>query len=549
MAQRISTVAGVAQVQVYGAQKYAVRIQLDPRAARHARRRHRRSGQPPSAPATSTSPPASSPARITQLHRAGERAALQGRRLPRRSSSPTATARPSASTSSARSSTTSRTTRPRPGSAASAASSWPCRSSRERTPSKSPTASARCCRRSASQLPAVGRPADPSRPRRVDPRLGRRREVHAAAHALPGHPGDLPLPAEHLRDDHPQPGAADVDRRHVRRDVPLRLLARQPLADGAHALGRLRRRRRHRHAGEHRPAHGDGREAVRGGAEGLEGDRLHDHLDDDLAGRGLHPHPLHGRHPRAALPRIRGHDRRGHPRLRLRLALAHAAALARSSSARTARSSTAGCTRPSSGSSTACSRFYERGLRFALRHRATTLVFSLVVLAATVWLFIAVPKGFIPNEDQSEIRISLEAAQGISFPELVRHQRVAMDIVAKDPRVATFFSFVGRGGGSEQPASSRCASCRRRQRKDVDRQGHRRPPSEAERHSRPARLAPESAAHPPRRTAVELAVPVHAAVGRHGRCSTTPSQKMMREDAHAARIHRREDRRCCATRR
>ena len=73
---------------------------------------------------------------------------------------------------------------------------------------------------------------------------------------------------------------------------------------------------------------------------------------------------------------------------------------------------------------------------------------SLAVLAGTVWLFIAVPKGFIPNEDANEVRISLEAAQGIAFPEPVRHQLAAMDIVLKDPNVATFFSFVGRGGAA-----------------------------------------------------------------------------------------------------
>ena len=71
----------------------------------------------------------------------------------------------------------------------------------------------------------------------------------------------------------------------------------------------------------------------------------------------------------------------------------------------------------------------------------------------------AVPKGFIPNEDQNEVRISLEAAQGTSFPELVRHQKMAMDIVAKDPRVAAFFSFVG--AAAPTAASSRCASSRK----------------------------------------------------------------------------------------
>jgi HAE1 family hydrophobic/amphiphilic exporter-1 len=92
--------------------------------------------------------------------------------------------------------------------------------------------------------------------------------------------------------------------------------------------------------------------------------------------------------------------------------------------------------------------FYEHGLRLALRHRFATMMMSLVILAATVWLFRAVPKGFIPSEDQNEVRISIEAAQGISFEDLVRHQKVAMDVVAKDPDVATFFSFVGGGRGA-----------------------------------------------------------------------------------------------------
>ena len=60
----------------------------------------------------------------------------------------------------------------------------------------------------------------------------------------------------------------------------LELQPRQPVADGADAVGRLRRGRRDRHAGEHRPAHGDGQAAHAGGARRLEGDLLHHHLDD-----------------------------------------------------------------------------------------------------------------------------------------------------------------------------------------------------------------------------------------------------------------------------
>jgi HAE1 family hydrophobic/amphiphilic exporter-1 len=99
-------------------------------------------------------------------------------------------------------------------------------------------------------------------------------------------------------------------------------------------------------------------------------------------------------------------------------------------------------------------RFYDRGLKLALKFRPVTLAISLVVLAATVWLFGAVPKGFIPSEDQNEVRVSLEAAQGTAFPDLVRHQVAAMKIVEKDPNVATFFSFVGRGGAANSSVIS-----------------------------------------------------------------------------------------------
>jgi len=89
--------------------------------------------------------------------------------------------------------------------------------------------------------------------------------------------------------------------------------------------------------------------------------------------------------------------------------------------------------------------FYERGLKSAMRHRFTVLMGSLVVLVATIALFKFVPKGFIPQEDQGQIQITLEAAQGISFPEMVRHELAAMQIVMANPNVATFFARAGGG--------------------------------------------------------------------------------------------------------
>ena len=53
---------------------------------------------------------------------------------------------------------------------------------------------------------------------------------------VPRRAGHLPLPAEHVGDDHPEPRAAGLDRRHVRGHVPARLQPRQPVADGADAV-------------------------------------------------------------------------------------------------------------------------------------------------------------------------------------------------------------------------------------------------------------------------------------------------------------------------
>ena len=93
----------------------------------------------------------------------------------------------------------------------------------------------------------------------------------------------------------------------------------QPVHDGAHPLHRLRRGRCHRDAREHRAPHRGGRGTARGGAQRLAGNRFHDSDDDDVAGGGVHPDPVHGRHPGPAVPRVCRHHHDRHPRLRRRL--------------------------------------------------------------------------------------------------------------------------------------------------------------------------------------------------------------------------------------
>ena len=92
---------------------------------------------------------------------------------------------------------------------------------------------------------------------------------------------------------------------------------------------------------------------------------------------------------------------------------------------------------------------YKTSLDWTMRHRITALVFSLLVLVGTGVLFKLIPTGFIPDQDTGQINIATEAAQGTSFDDMVRRQRQIAQIVQDDPNVASLMSTVGGGGGSK----------------------------------------------------------------------------------------------------
>src|SRR3954454_16284482 len=95
-------------------------------------------------------------------------------------------------------------------------------------------------------------------------------------------------------------------------------------------------------------------------------------------------------------------------------------------------------------------KLYDVTLRAAMRFHPLTMAVSIALLIGTVYLFTLVPKGFLPSEDQGRFNISTEAIQGISFDEMVKHQLKVADIVAQDPDVLAFSNNAGggpRGGG------------------------------------------------------------------------------------------------------
>ena len=89
---------------------------------------------------------------------------------------------------------------------------------------------------------------------------------------------------------------------------------------------------------------------------------------------------------------------------------------------------------------------YVRSLNWVMQHRPATMVFSFLTLGATVWLFMAIPKGFLPSEDTGRVEGSTLGPEGIGFDAMVARQTQVADIVRAHPAVETVLSSVGGGG-------------------------------------------------------------------------------------------------------
>ena len=92
---------------------------------------------------------------------------------------------------------------------------------------------------------------------------------------------------------------------------------------------------------------------------------------------------------------------------------------------------------------TAILTFYDRTLQIVLRHRVATMVASLLVVVGTAWMFVTIPKGFIPDQDTNQLAAVTEAAQGTSFYQMVTYQRQAAAVVQSDPDVEALMSTIG----------------------------------------------------------------------------------------------------------
>ncbi len=90
-------------------------------------------------------------------------------------------------------------------------------------------------------------------------------------------------------------------------------------------------------------------------------------------------------------------------------------------------------------------RWYGWSLRLALRHRAVVMILGFLVLVGTAWEFWIIPKGFLPGGDSGRIAVATQANQGISFDSMALHQQAINRILKADPSVVQFFSGIGGG--------------------------------------------------------------------------------------------------------
>ena len=171
-------------------------------------------------------------------------------------------------------------------------------------------------------------------------------------------------------------------------------------------------------------------------------DRVHGDLADGLVNRRVHPIAVHDRHCRAHVPRVRlDADDRGR-RVGYRVADLDADDVQP-----LAAPHRAACGQPAHACIHRPDRWHGRtlpvSLQWVLRHQFATLVVTFATLAATIWLYIVIPKGFLPPQDTGLITAVTEAGQEISFSEMQKLQAKVVDAIRQDPDVTSVVSIAG----------------------------------------------------------------------------------------------------------
>jgi HAE1 family hydrophobic/amphiphilic exporter-1 len=88
-------------------------------------------------------------------------------------------------------------------------------------------------------------------------------------------------------------------------------------------------------------------------------------------------------------------------------------------------------------------RVYDLTLLFVLRHRIATMLAAVLLVVGTAWMFQAIPKGFIPDQDTDQVLAFTEATEGTSYFQMVEHQKEVAEIISRNPNVDGLVSSLG----------------------------------------------------------------------------------------------------------
>jgi multidrug efflux pump subunit AcrB len=100
-------------------------------------------------------------------------------------------------------------------------------------------------------------------------------------------------------------------------------------------------------------------------------------------------------------------------------------------------------------------RFYDRGLQWVLRHQFLTLLPTIGLLVLTGVLYVAIPKGFFPQEDTGFIFGEADARQDMSFAGMSSLMLQLIDKIRQDPAVESVTGFAGATGGNASESTGR----------------------------------------------------------------------------------------------
>jgi hydrophobe/amphiphile efflux-1 (HAE1) family protein len=98
---------------------------------------------------------------------------------------------------------------------------------------------------------------------------------------------------------------------------------------------------------------------------------------------------------------------------------------------------------------------YDRGLRWVFRHQLITLISTIALMLLTAYLYVVIPKGFLPEQDSGFIFGYAQAREDISFDAMAEKEQQLSRIITEDPAVSGVVGFVGATGGNPSESTAR----------------------------------------------------------------------------------------------